>query len=67
MATLKCPICGKVFSAGESPAMPFCSHRCRQMDLGRWLDEKHTLPHVPSPEDDEHYDAGTPDKNGHEG
>jgi endogenous inhibitor of DNA gyrase (YacG/DUF329 family) len=24
--------------------MPFCSERCRQVDLGRWLDEAYGLP-----------------------
>jgi hypothetical protein len=24
--------------------MPFCSERCRLIDLGRWLDEEHGLP-----------------------
>lgn len=33
--------------------MPFCSDRCRSMDLGRWLGESYSLPHVPDPEDDE--------------
>jgi uncharacterized protein len=27
--------------------MPFCSERCRLIDLGRWLDEKHGLPYEP--------------------
>jgi endogenous inhibitor of DNA gyrase (YacG/DUF329 family) len=25
--------------------MPFCSPRCRQVDLGRWLGEKYGLPY----------------------
>jgi len=29
-----CPICGK---AAASPHQPFCSGRCRNIDLGRWL------------------------------
>ena len=24
--------------------MPFCSDRCRLVDLGRWLDESHAIP-----------------------
>jgi len=24
--------------------MPFCSQRCRRIDLGRWLDERYSLP-----------------------
>lgn len=38
--------------------MPFCSERCRQIDLGRWLREQHTVPHVPN--DDEEGDGGDP-------
>jgi len=31
----KCPICGQqALSAG---ALPFCSDKCRQLDLHRWL------------------------------
>jgi len=33
--TGKCPICGQqALSAG---ALPFCSDKCRQLDLHRWL------------------------------
>jgi endogenous inhibitor of DNA gyrase (YacG/DUF329 family) len=31
--------------------MPFCSLRCKQIDLGRWLDECYSVPH--EPEEDE--------------
>lgn len=44
MATLVCPICKKAFDAERSSALPFCSPRCREIDLGRWLDEKYTVP-----------------------
>ena len=44
MRPFRCPICEKEFQEAESPAMPFCSQRCREIDLGRWLDEKHGLP-----------------------
>ncbi len=46
MALLRCPICDKTFQSSESTALPFCSPRCRQIDLGRWLDERYgyTLP-----------------------
>jgi hypothetical protein len=37
--SLRCSICGKPFELDDSPALPFCSHRCRLIDLGRWLDE----------------------------
>jgi endogenous inhibitor of DNA gyrase (YacG/DUF329 family) len=50
---LRCPTCGQEFDSEKSEAMPFCSHRCRLIDLGRWLEEKHTLPQTPPEEDDE--------------
>jgi uncharacterized protein len=39
VASLHCSICGREFQPDESPALPFCSQRCRLIDLGRWLDE----------------------------
>jgi len=42
----QCPICDKPFqpseSAGESH-FPFCSKRCRQVDLFRWFDGKYAV------------------------
>ncbi len=32
--------------------MPFCSERCRRIDLGRWLDEDISVPFRELPEDD---------------
>lgn len=37
-----CPICGRPISAG-SPEAPFCSPRCRKVDLGRWLGERYRV------------------------
>lgn len=34
--TVKCPICGTLITR-DSQHHPFCSSRCRQIDLGRWL------------------------------
>ena len=45
---LNCPICGRSFLIAESSAMPFCSNRCRQIDLGRWLREHYSVPVEPS-------------------
>ncbi len=50
---MRCPICKIQFQPELSVAKPFCSSRCRTMDLGRWLDGAYTLPDVPDPEDDE--------------
>ena len=31
---------------------PFCSERCRMVDLGRWLGEQYSVPHEPTDEDE---------------
>ena len=47
MINQRCPICERVM-AGESraewPQFPFCSPRCRLIDLGRWLGEDYRIP-----------------------
>jgi endogenous inhibitor of DNA gyrase (YacG/DUF329 family) len=32
---LRCPICKKLVKASD-PDFPFCSERCREVDLGKW-------------------------------
>ncbi len=53
MAARRCPVCGKAFDPERSPALPFCSDRCRQLDLGRWLDEKYGLAYEPEEKPEE--------------
>ena len=39
--TAKCPTCGRVVEWSDaSPFRPFCSDRCRLIDLGAWLSEE---------------------------
>lgn len=40
---VSCPTCGRRFEASRSSSLPFCSVRCRQIDLGRWLNEEYGL------------------------
>lgn len=37
-----CPICGREV-APSSDTFPFCTTRCRTIDLGRWLDGKYVI------------------------
>jgi len=53
MARFRCPTCDRKFDSDDTPAMPFCSQRCRVIDLGLWLDEQQGLPVDRDPEDDE--------------
>jgi endogenous inhibitor of DNA gyrase (YacG/DUF329 family) len=44
-ATVPCPTCGRPVSwAPESRFRPFCSERCRLIDLGEWLTEGRVIP-----------------------
>jgi endogenous inhibitor of DNA gyrase (YacG/DUF329 family) len=36
-----CPICGK---PAAEPSRPFCSERCRDVDLNRWLSNSYAIP-----------------------
>jgi endogenous inhibitor of DNA gyrase (YacG/DUF329 family) len=44
MARIFCPSCRQEFDTEKSPALPFCSHRCRLIDLGHWLNEEISMP-----------------------
>lgn len=44
MTRLTCPTCARSFDAAQSDALPFCSQRCRLVDLHRWLTEQYTVP-----------------------
>ncbi len=54
MAVVNCPTCSaKVEWHEKNPHRPFCSERCKQIDLGAWADEKYAIPAVPDPLNDE--------------
>ena len=40
--TVPCPICGKRVAL-DDPNMPFCSDRCRILDLGNWASEAYVI------------------------
>ncbi|WP_261342238.1 DNA gyrase inhibitor YacG [Aeoliella mucimassa] len=48
-----CPTCKKEFDPNDSDSLPFCSERCRLVDLNRWFGEGHGLPSIPDPDADE--------------
>lgn len=39
-----CPTCKKKFSYYDSTFRPFCSEKCRLIDLGQWLTESYAVP-----------------------
>jgi endogenous inhibitor of DNA gyrase (YacG/DUF329 family) len=59
MARARCPTCDRQFDIEQTTAMPFCSERCRQVDLGRWLDERHFIQVEKIPDESEEEDFPT--------
>jgi len=50
-----CPICGK---PAVPPHRPFCSPRCAQIDLGRWLKGTYSIPTDEGPDEGGSEEAG---------
>ncbi|HEX7114404.1 MAG TPA: DNA gyrase inhibitor YacG [Steroidobacter sp.] len=45
MTTVRCPTCGReVEWSEESPYRPFCSERCKLIDLGAWASGQRAIP-----------------------
>lgn len=41
----KCPICdAAVKKRHENPNFPFCTSRCKMIDLGKWVNEEYRIP-----------------------
>jgi endogenous inhibitor of DNA gyrase (YacG/DUF329 family) len=56
--TVRCPTCGaSVEWTPQSKWRPFCSERCRTIDLGAWANESYRVPAVGKDDEDE---AGAP-------
>jgi hypothetical protein len=45
----KCPICGK---PATEASKPFCSERCRDVDLNRWLSDAYCIPAAKDDDED---------------
>ena len=39
----RCPICRKATDSERSADFPFCSERCKLLDLGNWSSEKYVI------------------------
>ncbi|MGE0680198.1 MAG: DNA gyrase inhibitor YacG [Candidatus Binatia bacterium] len=44
MRTVKCPTCRTSVPWHGNPYRPFCSTRCRTIDLGAWADQSYRIP-----------------------
>ncbi|WP_424193933.1 DNA gyrase inhibitor YacG [Ampullimonas aquatilis] len=53
MAVVNCPQCGdSVEWTPENRYRPFCSKRCKLIDLGAWASESYSVPATPNLDDD---------------
>ncbi len=55
MIDATCPVCGQRIQgqlSSDWPQLPFCSQKCKTIDLGRWLSAVYTIP-AEEPVDDE--------------
>ncbi len=50
----RCPICGK---PAEARSRPFCSRRCADVDLHRWLSGGYAIPGADGPSEDDDGEA----------
>ncbi len=54
---VKCPRCGKEVLFKNNPFRPFCSERCKLIDLGRWVSGEYRIPTTSQDEQED----GSPD------
>lgn len=62
----RCPRCGETFEyvrVADYKPFPFCSSRCRDIDLGKWMSGAYAIPGAPISDEeqlpDERDDDGT--------
>jgi endogenous inhibitor of DNA gyrase (YacG/DUF329 family) len=61
-----CPTCGKPAEWQDNSHRPFCSERCKLIDLGKWVSEEYRVPgkpvHNEASEGGEEHEAPADDK-----
>ena len=54
MTLVKCPNCGRQIEWSESEFRPFCSEKCKLLDLGEWIEGNYSVPDENSQLNEEH-------------
>lgn len=49
---IKCPICKNTTTWEENPWRPFCSERCKLIDLGKWASEDYRVEGKPATDEE---------------
>jgi endogenous inhibitor of DNA gyrase (YacG/DUF329 family) len=52
----QCPTCNKQIQWPDNPFRPFCSERCKLVDLGKWVFEEYRVPGKPVPTEQDEED-----------
>jgi endogenous inhibitor of DNA gyrase (YacG/DUF329 family) len=61
-AHVKCPTCQRDLDWESAPFRPFCSERCRLIDLGAWLSGQRVIPGESAPPSENSVTEGRPTK-----
>jgi hypothetical protein len=61
-ARVKCPTCHRDLDWETAPFRPFCSERCRLIDLGAWLSGQRAIPGESAPPPENPVTEGRPPK-----
>ncbi len=54
LVKVRCPRCGERVSWEGNPHRPFCSEKCRLIDLGRWAEEEYRVPAEDAPSEEQY-------------
>ncbi|OCC15467.1 DNA gyrase inhibitor [Dissulfuribacter thermophilus] len=58
--SIRCPICEAPVDFFQNPYRPFCSKRCKMVDLGAWFKEDYRIKGEPQVIEKERYKNGYP-------
>ncbi|TMA69367.1 MAG: DNA gyrase inhibitor YacG [Deltaproteobacteria bacterium] len=61
---VRCPTCRREVDWEGNPCRPFCSERCRILDLAAWADERYRIPGEPVPAEPTAPDDDSPKNDG---
>ena len=58
ITSMKCPTCKKETEYAGNPYRPFCSERCKLIDLGKWAGGEYRMPTKERPTEEVHRSNG---------
>jgi endogenous inhibitor of DNA gyrase (YacG/DUF329 family) len=61
---MKCPTCSKETEYTGNPYRPFCSERCKLIDLGKWAGGNYRIPTNERPAEEVHRTNGNREEDG---